>query len=299
MELTIADEWPGAWDVVPWSRPDDWRDVAGLIAWDVAAVAAGWIHMEATHQTPARQTSFRLRLDVVAETVEADLPYLLGVGPTMPGDAVQPSLPLLIPDDPPLERLTERPEDLSWRMYFWMMLEQNLDRTVTRAAAGLRAQALEDRGDARPVEPDDLLDDDRFLERLAATFGPHDGARLEAQRWWSVRADEDRALAHRFGEQVALQVECILRDQLPTVLPLLEESLAVGVEDAALGGAIHVECDEDATPVALRLVSHDGRPRAPVWCAGGPGSELRELIETAGLADLHRPANARPRLAST
>ncbi|MFP5308131.1 MAG: hypothetical protein ACLGIR_00955 [Actinomycetes bacterium] len=299
MDLTIADDWPGAWDLVPWSRPDDWREVAGLIAWDVAAVAAGWVHMEATHQTPARQASFRLRLDVLAETVDDDLPYLLGVGPTMPADDVQPSLPLLIPDDPPLERLTERPDDLSWRMYFWMMLEQNLDRTVSRAAVGLRAQALEDRGDARPVEPDDLLDDERFLDRLAATFGPHDGARAEAQRWWSVRTDEDRALAHRLGEQVALQVECILRDQLPTVLPLLEESLAVSVEDAALGGAIHVECDDAGTPAALRLVSHDGRPRAPVWCAGTAGADLRELIETAGLADLHRGAATRTPLPST
>ncbi len=276
MTLTIADEWPGAWDVVPWSRPDDWRDVSRLIAWDVAAVGAGWVHMEAFHQRPERQRSYRLRLEVLAEVLAADLPFLLGVGPTSPHADEQPQLPLLLPDDPPLERLVERPAELSWRMYFWMTLQRNLPRTLRRARGDLRWQALEDRGHPLGgLGPDDLADDERFASHLG-----------EATAWWAQHEREDTALAERLGEQVALQVECILRDQLPTVLPLLEESIAVGVEDAALGGAIHVETDADERPIALRLVSHDGRPRAPVWTVGAADEPLRDLIAAAGLADL-------------
>lgn len=276
MTLTIADEWPGAWDVVPWSRPDDWRDVARMIAWDVAAVGAGWVHLEAHHQVPERQRSYRLRLDVLTEVIAADLPYLLGVGPTAPNADDQPQLPLLLPDDPPLERLGERPAELSWRMYFWMTLQRSLPRTVRRAAGDLRWQALEDRGRTLTgLDPDDLVDDDRFEALLGGDTA-----------WWAAREREDLALAERVGEQVALQVEIILRDQLPTVLPLLEESIAVGVEDAALGGAVHVETDADDRPVALRLVSHDGRPRAAVWTTGPRHAPLRELIAAAGLADL-------------
>lgn len=281
MPRTIADEWPGAWDVVPWTRPDDWRDVTGLIAWDVAVVGAGWVHFEAEHQRPARQTSLRRRLDVLAEVLAADLPFMLGVGPTAPDADVQPQLPLILPDDPPLERLDERPAELSWRMYFWLTLERNRDRTLQRADVRLRRRALEDRG-LTPSAPDEpsadvdgapLTDDEAFVAMLGA--GGHD--------WWLRRRHEDHALADRLGDQVALQVECLLRNQLPTVLPLLEEAIAVGVEDAALGGAVHVDTDADGLPVALRLVSHDGRPRAPVWTTGGPDAPLRDLIGGVGL----------------
>lgn len=277
--LTIADDWEGAWHPLPWSRPDDWRDVANLLAWDVAAVGAGWAHLEAAHQLPDRQVSLRLRLDELAEVVADDLPYLLGVGPTAPAEGVQPRLPLLLPDDPPLERLYERPRDMSWRLYFWMNLKGNVDRILHRAAPGLRAQALEDLGRLPSGLDIGLLGDDTRFHALL----PADDA------WWAGRTIEDRELAERLGEQVALQVECLLRDQLPTVLPLLEESIAVGVEDAALGGAVHVETDADDQPVALRLVSHDGRPRAPVWTAGRQGAPLRQLIAGAGLGDLSRP----------
>ena len=277
--LTIADDWEGAWRPLPWSRPDDWRDVADLLAWDVAAVGAGWAHFEAAHQLPERQASLRLRLDELADVVAADLPFLLGVGPTAPAEGVQPRLPLLLPDDPPLERLQERPRDMSWRMYFWLTLRGNLDRMLQRAAPALRAQALDDLGRLPSGLDAAALSDDEVFRALLAD---NDG-------WWANRAAEDRELAERLGEQVALQVECLLRDQLPTVLPLLEESIAVGVEDAALGGAIHVETDADGQPVALRLVSHDGRPRAPVWTSGRRGAPLRALIAGAGLGDLSRP----------
>jgi hypothetical protein len=278
MTLTIADEWPGAWELVPWSRPDDWRDVADLVAWDIAVVGAGWVHLEAFHQVPERQRSYRLRLDVLADVLRADLPFLLGVGPSSPSGDDQPQLPLVLVDDPPLERLAERPAELSWRMYFWMTLQRNLPRTLRRARGLLRWQALEDRGleaVLRDLGPDDLDDDERF-DRL---LGDDDA-------WWRARATEDVALAERLGEQVALQVEFILREQLPTVMPLLEEAIAVGVEDAALGGAVHIETDAHSHPVALRLVSHDGRPRAPVWTLAGPGAPLRDLVAGVGLRDL-------------
>lgn len=277
--LTIADDWEGAWQPLPWSRPDDWRDVAGLLAWDVAAVGAGWAHLEAAHQLPDRQVSLRLRLDELAEVIAADLPFLLGVGPTAPAEGIQPRLPLLLPDDPPLERLRERPADMSWRMYFWMNLRSNLDRIVQRTTPALRALGLDDLGRLPAgLDPSVLGDDETFH----ALLGDNDS-------WWTIRRLEDRELTERLGEQVALQVECLLRDQLPTVLPLLEESIAVGVEDAALGGAIHVETDTDGQPVALRLVSHDGRPRAPVWTSGHRRAPLRDLIVGAGLGDLSRP----------
>lgn len=272
MPLTIADDWPGAWDVVPWARPDDWRDVTGLLAWDVAVVGAGWVHFEAAHQTPERQRSIRVRLEILAQVLASDLPFLLGVGPTAPAGQSQPQLPLVLPDDPPLERLDERPQDMSWRMYFWMTLEQTLARTLQRAAHELRAESLQELG--IPIPPG--------VDLAALTQEAYLALAPGREPWLRARADEERRLASQLCEQVALQIECILRDQLPTVLPLLEESIAVGVEDAALGGAIHVETDDDDRPVALRLVSHEGRPRAPVWIAASGGADLRELIDGVG-----------------
>ncbi|MFT4745598.1 MAG: hypothetical protein ACI9AD_001452, partial [Nitriliruptoraceae bacterium] len=85
------------------------------------------------------------------------------------------------------------------------------------------------------------------------------------------------------GEQIALQVELLLREQMPTVLPLLEESIAVGIEDAALGGAVHVETFK-GRPAALRLVSYEGVHRAPIWLDGDPDATLRELVRATARA---------------
>ena len=274
MRLTLGDDWVGAWDEVPWHRPDDWRDVAGLLAWDAARLGAGWAHLEAAHQVPAEQRSLLARLDVLTEVLAAYLPFLLGVGPTEPQDD-QPRLPLEIPDEPPLERLSERPGELSWRLYFWMVLEQTLDRALERAVPGLRTVALQDRGAV-----DAELGGARFEDALAATFPPGTTS-VEVERWWHRRAAVDLSLGRALAEQVALQVELLLREQLPTVLPLLEESLAVGVEDAALGGAVHVETHR-GRPVALRLVSHEGRARAPVWLDAETDADLAMLVAVAG-----------------
>lgn len=278
MRLTLSDDWPGAWDEVPWARPDDWRDVADELAWDCALLGAGWAHLEAAHQTPARQRGVVDRLDAIAEVLHADLPYLLGVGPTSSATPDQPQLPLLLPDEPPLERLDERPGELSWRLYFWMVLEQTLDRALDRATPALRRLALRERG----VGPADAeaTGSDAVLDALAPTF-PDGTTAVEVERWWHRRAAEDRSLGRALGEQVAFQVELLLRQQAPTVLPLLEECLAVGVEDAALGGAIHVETHR-GRPVSLRLVSFEGVARAPVWLDADPDATLRELVGAAG-----------------
>lgn len=278
MRLTLGDDWPGAWDEVPWARPDDWRDVADELAWDAMLLGAGWAHLEAAHQTPARQRAVVDRLDAIAEVVASDLPYLLGVGPTSPSAPDQPQLPLLLPDEPPLERLDERPGELSWRLYFWMMLEQTLDRALDRATPALRRLALRERGvstaDATAATSGDVLD------ALAPTFAPGTTT-VEIQRWWHRRAAEDRSLGRALGEQVALQVELLLREQSPTVLPLLEECVAVGIEDAALGGAVHVETHK-GRPVSLRLVSFEGVTRAPLWLDADPDATLREIVGAAG-----------------
>lgn len=278
MRLTLGDDWRGAWDEVPWSRPDDWRDVADQLAWDMALLGAGWAHLEAAHQTPGQQRAVVDRLDAISEVVVADLPYLLGVGPTSPSAPDQPQLPLTLPDEPAMESLAERPGELSWRLYFWMVLEQTLDRALDRATPTLRRLALRDRGIIVTDElPDDTGD---VLDLLAPTF-PAGTTAVEVERWWHRRAAQDRSLGRALGEQVALQVEFLLRQQAPTVLPLFEECLAVGIEDAALGGAVHVETHR-TRPVSLRLVSFEGVTRAPVWLDGDPDATLRELIRAAG-----------------
>lgn len=276
MRLTLGDDWQGAWDEVPWARPDDWRDVAGQLAWDLMLLGAGWAHLEASHQVPERQRAVVDRLDVLADVLATDLPYLLGVGPTSPAD--QPQLPLLLPDEPPLERLDERPGELSWRLYFWMVLEQTLDRALDRATPALRRLALRDRGVA--VTESDEPTTAEVLDLLAPTFASGTTA-VEVERWWHRRAAEDRSLGRALGEQVALQVELLLREQAPTVLPLLEEAIAVGIEDAALGGAVHVETHK-GRPVSLRLVSFEGVTRAPLWLDADPDATLREVVGAVG-----------------
>jgi hypothetical protein len=274
MRLTLGDDWVGAWDEVPWHRPDDWRAVADQLQWDVLRLGAGWNHLEAAHQRPDEQRSLLRRLDALSEVLAGDLPYLLGVGPTSP-EPHQPQLPMDIPDEPPLESLAERPGELSWRLYFWMVLEQTLDRALDRAAPALRRLALQDRG-----APLDAPSDEGFHESLAATFDLATTT-VEVERWWHRRAAADLSLGRALAEQVALQVELLLREQLPTVLPLLEEAVAVQVEDAALGGAVHVETLRDR-PVALRLVSFEGRARAPIWLDAEPGADLLTLLVAAG-----------------
>lgn len=274
MRLTLGDDWAGAWDEVPWARPDDWRAVSDELAWDIARLGAGWVHLEAAHQRPDEQRSIVSRLEVLTEVLSADLPYLLGVGPTRADDPSQPQLPLLLPDEPPMEDLAERPGELSWRLYFWMVLEQTLDRALDRAQPALRQHALADRGITEPVADDDVRD------ALAVTFPPGTTS-VEVERWWHRRADQDRNLGRALGHQVALQVEFLLREQLPTVLPMLEEAIALEVEDAALGGAVHVETLR-GRPVALRLVSYEGVQRAPVWLDADPDATLRELVEAVG-----------------
>ena len=175
-----------------------------------------------------------------------------------------------------MERLDERPGELSWRLYFWMVLEQTLDRALDRATPALRRLALRERG----VPAAEAAADGDVLEALARTFAPGTTS-VEVERWWHRRAAQDRSLGRALGEQVALQVELLLREQMPTVLPLLEECIAVGVEDAALGGAVHVETHRDR-PVSLRLVSFEGVTRAPIWLDADPDAPLRELIAAAG-----------------
>ncbi len=285
MRRTLGDDWHGAWDEVPWSRPDDWRDVADQLAWDMARLGAGWAHLEAAHQRSEDQRCVMRRLEVLSDVLSSDLPYLLGVGPTAADEASQPQLPLVLPDEPPLENLADRPGELSWRLYFWMVLESTLDRALDRATPQLRRLALSDRGIA---DAPDELDGAALIELIAPTF-PAGTTAVEVERWWHRRAAEDRNLGRALGEQIALQVELLLREQMPTVLPLLEESIAVSVEDAALGGAINVETSK-GRPVALRLVSFEGVARAPVWLDGDPDATLRELIEATAR---HAPSTER------
>lgn len=226
--LVDAEDWTGGRRLWPWTRPDTWRGVACQLNWDVAVVAAAWAHLEAVHQRPERQRAVLAVTDALARTVADDLPYLAGVGPSAP--AGHPSLPLDISGDPPLEPLGERPEDLSWRMYFWLALRQQTGRILERAE-----------------------------QQLAAIEWARDQVSVE------MLSD----LAVLLVEQVALQLECLLRGQDPPAVALLEEALSLRIEDAALGGAVHVEVDDDEQPIALRLTSYEGRTRAPVWLPPG------------------------------
>lgn len=275
--LVLGDDWPGAWDSLSFARPADWREVADELAWDIASVCAVWVHLEAHHQDWARMQSLRERGDLVADLLRRDLPFLLDVGPSAPAGQHQPQLPLLYADEPALERLTERPDDLSWRTYFALPLHLRSELILARARVHLRARWLRDRNAEVPLDPDEVADDQAFAARLRATFdiaAPDE----EVARWCAARDLEDRSLVDRVGTQVALQVECLLRQQDATVLPLVEEGLALHLDDAALGAALHVATDDDGVPVGLCLVSHDGRPRAVLRTDGTPTSSLRALV---------------------
>jgi hypothetical protein len=284
--LTLGDDWPGAWDALAFVRPDDWRDVAEQVAWDLAAVCAAWVHLEAWHVDRARMRSLRERVDLIADVLRTDLPFLLDVGPSTPAGPAQPQLPLLYADEPALERLTERPADLSWRTYFALPLHLRSELILARAQTALRARWLTDRG--RPTDPDDPVvgDPPRFEDALRATFEPT-APDDDVARWATARDREDRDLVERVGAQVALQIECVLRDQPATMLPLVEEGLALHLEDAALGAALHVVVD-GAQVVGLCLVSHDGRPRAVVATHGTADTPLRDLVARVGLPAGHR-----------
>lgn len=281
-DLTIADDWPGARDLIAWHRPGDWRAVAQLVRWDVAAVGASWVHLEAAAESPADQAGIRGGAAALAQVLRADLPFFLGVGPSMPDAARQPQLPLFLDQDPPVERLADRPSDLSWRMYFWMVLRDQVDRVVARARPALRLEVLRARGlDPYDLVGHDLADDGRYLRLLGSTFPP--GTHADVVHGWAAsRARRHADLAERLCEQVAFQVEWILRSQAPVLVALVEEALAVRVEDAALGAALHVETDAGGAPRALRLVSHDGRPRGAVWVPGAPTDRLDALIRRLG-----------------
>ncbi len=275
--LVIADDWPGAWAPLTFTRPSDWRDVADELAWDVASVCAAWVHLEAVHQDPRRMRSLRDRADLVADLLRRDLPFLLDVGPSTPAGRDQPQLPLLYADEPALERLSERPADLSWRTYFALPLHLRSELILARARVHLRARWLADRRGQVPMDPDVVADDLAFAQHLRATFEAT-ASDDDVARWCAARDAEDRALVDRVGAQVALQVECILREQDATVLPMVEEGLALHLEDAALGAALHVATAPDGQPVGLCLVSHDGRPRSVLACTGTADTPLRDLV---------------------
>lgn len=275
--LILADDWPGAWDALDFERPDDWREVAAELAWDVAAVCGVWVYLEAAHQDMVRTVSLRRRAQIVADTLRDDLPFMLDVGPSAPAGPGQPQLPLLLGDDPGLERLSERSSDLSWRTYFALPLHLRTELVLRRAAGALRAVWLGERG----VE----VGDDASTEATMAAIRDRHGATADMtdiQRWVADREREDRDLVDHVGAQVALQVECLLRKQLPTVLPLVEEGLALHLEDAALGAAVHVRVDGRGNPVGLCLVSYDGRPRAVLATTGDPETPLRSLVAAVG-----------------
>lgn len=278
--LVIGDDWPDAWAHLQFTRPDDWRDVAGELAWDLAAVCAAWVHLEAFHQDRVRLRSLRDRVDLVADLLRRDLPFLLDVGPSTPAGTDQPQLPLLYADEPALERLSERPEELSWRTYFALPLHLRSELILARARVHLRARWLADRRGEVPMDPDEVADDAAFVARLRATFEAT-ATDADVTRWARARDAEDRALVDRVGAQVALQVECVLREQDATVLPLVEEGLALHLEDAALGAALHV-ATRDRAPVGLCLVSHDGRPRSVLPTTGRADSPLRALVGAVG-----------------
>lgn len=277
----LGDDWPGAWDSLRFTRPADWREVADELAWDLAAVCAAWVHLEAYHQDRARLASVRGRVDLVADLLRRDLPFLLDVGPSTPAGREQPQLPLLYADEPAMERLTERPHEMSWRTYFALPLHLRSELILARARVHLRARWLADRGAPVPPDPNEVADDTAFAALLRATFeAATDPATVE--RWCVARDGEDRALVDHVGAQVALQVECVLREQAATVLPLVEEGLALHLDDAALGAALHVATDADGAAVGLCLVSHDGRPRSVVPTSGAPTVPLRTLVAAVG-----------------
>lgn len=275
--LILADDWPGAWDALDFERPDDWREVASELAWDVAAVCGAWVYLEANHQDDGRTRSLRRRAQIVADTLREDLPFMLDVGPSAPAGPGQPQLPLLLGDDPGLERLSDRSTDLSWRTYFALPLHLRTDLVLHRAAGALRAVWLAERG----VDVADHAGTEEVMAAIRARFGPTADL-ADIQRWIAQREHEDRDLVDHVGAQVALQVECLLRKQLPTVLPLVEEGLALHLEDAALGAALHVRVDGGGRPVGLCLVSYDGRPRAVLVTSGEPETDLRELVAAVG-----------------
>ncbi len=202
------------------------------------------------------------------------------MGPSTPAGADQPQLPLLYADEPALERLSERPEEMSWRTYFALPLHLRSEMILSRARVHLRARWLADRRGEVPMDPSVVADDASFAALLRATFEPT-APDDDIARWCAARDAEDRALVDRVGAQVALQVECVLREQDATVLPLVEEGLALHLDDAALGAALHVVLDVSGSPsrpVGLCLVSHDGRPRSVVPTRGDPDSPLRALV---------------------
>ncbi len=282
--LVLGDDWPGAWAPLSFTRPADWREVASELAWDLAAVCAAWVHFEAFHQDRVRLASIRDRVDLVADLLRSDLPFLIDVGPSTPAGADQPQLPLLYADEPALERLSERPDHLSWRTYFQLPLHLRSELILSRARVHLRARWLADRRGRVPMDPSAVTDDLAFAELLRSTFEPT-AAADDVARWCAARDAEDRALVDRVGAQVALQVECVLREQDATVLPLVEEGLALHLDDAALGAALHVATDpasDPEVPVGLCLVSHDGRPRSVVPTRGAADSPLRALVAATG-----------------
>lgn len=279
--LVLGDDWPGAWDSLRFTRPADWREVADELAWDLAAVCAAWVHLEAYHQDRARLASVRGRVDLVADLLRRDLPFLLDVGPSTPAGRQQPQLPLLYADEPAMERLTERPHEMSWRTYFALPLHLRSELILARARVHLRARWLADRGAPAPPDPDEVADDTAFAALLRGTFDAATDA-ATVQRWCVARDAEDRALVDHVGAQVALQVECVLREQAATVLPLVEEGLALHLDDAALGAALHVATAADGAAVGLCLVSHDGRPRSVVPTSGAATAPLRELVGGVG-----------------
>ena len=227
-ERVLGDDWPGAWEPVSWSRPDDWRDVAAQVVWEVAVAAAGWVHLESSPEDEGRGRRVREVLWAVAAALQDDLPWFLGVGPTTPAGPGQPQLPMVDLDDEPLERLSERGIELSWHGHFAVTMQERRPTLLGRAG--------------QPDDPE--------ADRLAANL-----------------------LA-----QVAMQVEWLLRDQEPTVLPFLEESLALHLEDAALGAALHVVVAA-GRPVGLCLVSHDGRPRGVLPLRDGDARDrLHDLV---------------------
>lgn len=230
----LGDDWPGAWDAVAWERPADWRDVVDQLVWDVAVVAAGWVWLEAAHDQPAEQDRIREILWQLTEVFQADLPWFLGVGPTTPRGRDQPQLPMIDLDADPLERLSERPVDVSWQGHFAVKAQERVSTALQRA--GFEA-------------------DDPTATRLAGNL----------------------------GSQLALQVEWLLRDQEPTLLPFIEELLALHMDDAALGAALHVVVDGDDLPVGMCVVSHDGRPRAMLRVRGTTHSTLHDLVTSLAM----------------
>ena len=229
----LGDEWPGAWAPVVWSRPDDWRDVAGQVVWEVAVAAAGWVHLETAPEDAALGVRVRDVLWRLAAVLQDDLPWFLGVGPTTPAGPGQPQLPMVDLDNDPLERLSDRGIELSWHGHFAVTMQERRPTLLARAD--------------HPDDPDADL------------------------------------LAANLMAQVAMQVEWLLRDQQPTVLPFVEESLALHLEDAALGAALHVVVS-DGLPVGLCLVSHDGRPRGALPLQGADRrDDLHDLVSRFAL----------------